>query len=284
MIRLVSWNIARRRKPVARLLEMDVDAALLQECHPDLLEEAAHEGPLRFSPHPPAGAEHYDRWPMIVGLSERVRIEWFQPTAPGVSVAEDQMSVSGIGVLEAARLVPADGASPFIAGSIYARWIKPHPSTKSKWWVGYQDASAHLAISDLSAFIGHKHPQTHRILAAGDFNTIYGAREDNSLALPARDQTVFDRMDALGLEFLGPRYPDGRRADPTPSGLPEDTRNVPTFRTPRESPATASNQLDYVFASRGFHREVRVRALNEVDEWGPSDHCRLLIEVGAPVS
>ena len=44
--------------------------------------------------------------------------------------------------------------------------------------------------------------------------------------------------------------------------------------------ATASNnQLDYVFASRGFHGSVKVRAMNGVEEWGASDHCRLLIVV-----
>lgn len=37
--------------------------------------------------------------------------------------------------------------------------------------------------------------------------------------------------------------------------------------------------FDYVFASRSMVGSVRVRALNEPDEWGPSDHCRLLIEV-----
>ena len=31
---------------------------------------------------------------------------------------------------------------------------------------------------------------------------------------------------------------------------------------------TAQSQLDYVFASRGFHEGVKVRALNSVDEWG----------------
>lgn len=47
------------------------------------------------------------------------------------------------------------------------------------------------------------------------------------------------------------------------------------------APATARiNQFDYVFASRGFHRSLKVRAMNGVDEWGPSDHCRLLIEIG----
>ena len=28
-------------------------------------------------------------------------------------------------------------------------------------------------------------------------------------------------------------------------------------------------------------RRVKARALNDVDEWGASDHCRLLIEVGS---
>ena len=86
-------------------------------------------------------------------------------------------------------------------------------------------------------------------------------------------------MDALGFEFLGPRYPAGRRAVPAPPGLPTDTLNVPTFHHSTESPATASLQLDYVFASRGFHERVGVRALNAAEEWGASDHCRLLIEI-----
>ena len=42
---------------------------------------------------------------------------------------------------------------------------------------------------------------------------------------------------------------------------------------------TAVNQLDYAFASRGFHEKVSVQAMNEIEEWGPSDHCRLMIEV-----
>jgi hypothetical protein len=34
-----------------------------------------------------------------------------------------------------------------------------------------------------------------------------------------------------------------------------------------------------VFASVGLAEHVRVRALNEPDHWGPSDHCRVEIEV-----
>ena len=86
-------------------------------------------------------------------------------------------------------------------------------------------------------------------------------------------------MDALGLEFTGPQHPGGRLADPPPQGVGEGTGNVPTYDTNCSSPTAAQNQLDYVFASRGFHRGVRARAMNEVEEWGPSDHCRILIEV-----
>ena len=281
VIRLVSWNIAKRRKAVDCLLQMSVDVALLQECHPDLLLAASEKGALEFNPHPPISAEHYDRWPMIVRLSDSIRVEWFRQTVPQYRVAQDEVSVSGIGVIEVARLAPADGTRPFVAASIYARWMKPHPSAGSKFHVGYQDRSAHAAITDLSAFIGHKNPATHRILAAGDFNTIRGATENNALAPPARDRTVFDRMDALGLQCLGPQHPNGRQANPRPSDLPADTENVPTFHAKQQCPGTAANQLDYVFASRGFHEGIQVRALNEVDEWGPSDHCRLLIELGS---
>ena len=108
----------------------------------------------------------------------------------------------------------------------------------------------------------------------GRFKDLY-----DRLALPARDRTVSDRMAALGMKFLGPRYPAGWLASPPPQELPPNTLNVPTYHTTRQSPATAQNQLDYAFALRGFHMGVTVRALNSVEEWGASDHCRLLIEV-----
>jgi hypothetical protein len=56
--------------------------------------------------------------------------------------------------------------------------------------------------------------------------------------------------------------------------------NVPTFHTNRQSIAEATRQLDFVFASRDIADQVRVRALNGVNEWGDSDHCRVAIEVG----
>ena len=220
-----------------------------------------------------------DRWAKVVKLSDRVEVEWFKQVGPISASAEDEIAVSGIGTIAAARVKPRDGSEPFIAVSMYAKWVRPHVSVPTTFKVGYSDASTHRILSDLSAFIGHTDPGTHRILAAGDLNMIYDAADDHPLALPARERNVFDRMDALGLEFLGPQYPNGRQATPTPKGLPPDTRNVPTFYAPVDNPSRAWHQLDYAIASRGFHESVTVCAMNSVEEWGASDHCRLLIEV-----
>ena len=284
---VVSWNIAARSEPWRELLDMDADVALLQEARPPPpdVRQRVDTGPDEhwdshgWNSHWYEGRYErlYDRWPMVVKLSDRVEVQWFRQVSPISETREDEIAVSGIGTIAAARVIPQD-APPFVVVSMYARWIRPHPSTGSKWRTGYPDGSAHRIISDLSAFIGSTDPSTHRILAAGDLNIVHGST-NTSYALPTRDRTITDRMDALGIEFLGPRHPAGRRASPTPRGLPADTLNVPTYHHTTESPATASLQLDYAFASRGFHESVEVRAMNSVEEWGASDHCRLLIEV-----
>ena len=301
-VTVVSWNIAKRHEPWRQLLQMDADVALLQEALPppdDLvrLRDAALP-PVEGTGLPDIGPQEawdshswnsdwwhgrtdalYDRWPMVVRLSDRVGIEWFKQVGPIGWAEQNEIAVSGIGTIAVARITPRDGSTePFIAISMYGRWEAPHPSKSRSSWI-YSDGSTHRIISDLSAFISSTDPSTHRILAAGDLNMIYGATDDNRLEIPARARTITDRLDALGMEFLGPRYPAGRRACPSPQGLPPDTGNVPTYYTTSQSPATAQNQLDYVFASRGFHESVKVHAMNGVDEWGASDHCRLLITV-----
>ena len=140
------------------------------------------------------------------------------------------------------------------------------------------DASAHRIVSDLSeAFIGSE--RGHRIIAAGDLNILHGYGEYGNPFWKARYRTVFDRMEDLGVPFVGPQYPHGRQANPWPAELPPDSKNVPTYHSKRQTPKTATRQLDFVFASRWLADSVSVRALNEIEEWGPSDHCRLEIEV-----
>ena len=229
----------------------------------------------------------YDRWPLVVKLSDRVQVEWFTPvpllrsrTKP---VGKTEIAVSDAATIAAALVTP-DGGVPFVAVSMYARWLGYHPTTMVRGKGNSQinsDASMHRIISDVSAFVRHHDPSKHRILLAGDMNTFYGAVREGGLAKPFREAVAFDRLDRLGLNFLGPQIQQGRRSERQPErGMPKDTQNVPTYCKPGESRDNARDQLDYVFASRGFHDSVTVRALNEIDEWGSSDHCRLLIEVG----
>ena len=287
-IKVISWNIGTRLAAWKQLLQMNADVALLQEVGNGLANEITdvktgsrghwdshvwnsrwYEG--RFP-------NLLNRWPMVVKLSDRVEVEWFKQVSPISLPDEDEIAVSGIGTIAAARIIPQD-TLPFIVVSMYARWKEPHPSVKSSWI--YSDGSAHSIISDMSAFIGSMDASTHRILAAGDLNICFGTVDEAANGFAVRERTVWDRMAALGLEFLGPQYPFGRKAEPTPSYLSPETRNVPTYHSVKGSPTTAENQLDYAFASRGFHEGVRVRALNDVECWGASAHCRLLIEVDA---
>ncbi len=263
ILRAVSWNIARRTSAYNALDDTGFDLALLQEA---VLPTDSWE------------REVCDRGADVKSLSTRATINKFSNVRPRRNIAAHEFMVSAAGTIASAQVSPEFG-EPFIAVSIYARWESPHATTPTSWRVGYSDAMAHRAIADLSAFIGNENPASHRILVAGDFNLIHGALDTNRNALPKREQSVFERLEALGFEFLGPQFPNGRQAVPIPLGLPPDTLNVPTFRATRQNPCTAQNQLDYVFASRGFHETISVRALNRPSEWGPSDHCRIAIDI-----
>ena len=276
MVRVVNWNINRQKEPWRELVRMAdegaADLALLQEAG-----SPPEDCRLEYDDGVFWDRGLYDRWPLVVKLSDRVAVEPFRQVAPISDLAEDEIGVSGIGTIAAARVIPRDRpGEAFVAVSMYARWLRLHPSTKGS--LAYSDASAHRILSDLSAFLGYPDPAKQRILAAGDLNMFYGA-VGRKLSMPERERTVWNRMQALGLEFLGPQAPHGRSAPASPDDVPPDTKNLPTYHDSKRRPETALNQLDYVFASRGFHRQVSARALNEVAEWGPSDHCRLLIEV-----
>ena len=294
MVRIVCWNINRSANACTALGNMgDVDIALLQEVGKTAagrIADTTGEGVT-------LDWNRSSRWPAVVGRSGRVKVETLTPVAPGCGDnTEDTIAVSDPRTLAAARVTPLRGgkpAEPFFVFSMYARWFEPHPlagrtpSGRGGRTIGiYSDGSAHRVISDLSAFIGHTNPSSHRLLVAGDLNTIYGATENNRLEEPARAQTIFDRMQALGLEFMGPQWPDADRpADPVPQGLSTDTKNVPTYVTASErlrmhdGNIVSGNQLDYVFASRGFHDSVQVHAMNDVAGFGSSDHCRIRIDV-----
>ena len=233
-ILIVSWNIAHRPEPWRSLLNMGADLALLQEAAepPPEIAQCIDVNP---GPWHTAGADANRPWRVAVArLSDHVRADWIE--SKSIEEADSgELAVSRLGTLAAATVTPPDGA-PFVLVSMYAPWSSPHTSTGSTWIVS--DASAHRVVSDLSAFIGGQ--QQHRILAAGDLNILRGYGEGGSTYWAARYQTVFTRMEALGLSFVGPQAPHGRQADSWPTELPQESKNVPTYHSTRQTPANGN--------------------------------------------
>ena len=214
------------------------------------------------------------RWcAAIARLSDRVEIRGLE-AQPLTELAEHELGVSLAGTIAACEITDLAGKT-ITAASVYAPWERPVPRTKSSWI--YSDASVHRLISDLSALIATE--RGHKLLVAGDLNSLYGYGEGGNEYWRDRYATIFTRMEAIGLSFVGPQHPHGRQADPWPDELPADSKNVPTYHTNRTSPATATRQLDFVFASKSLAPDVAVGARNAPEEWGPSDHCRIEIEV-----
>lgn len=273
MVKITSWNIARRDEAWRFLVETSGDIALLQEA---AVPPADVSGMVEVNPAPwrTAGAGLSRPWrTAVVKLSDRVGVQWLSPK-PIEEARPEELAVSRPGTLSAAIVTPPDG-EPFIVASVYSPWEQPADITESRWI--YADGSAHRVISDISALIGQQ--RGHKILVAGDLNILHGYGEGGSAYWAARYATVFDRMSALGFTFVGPQAPHGHRADPWPDELPRTSNNVPTYHTNRQTPVTATRQLDFVFASCGIAERVLVKAINDPDKWGLSDHCRLEIEI-----
>ena len=270
-VKIVSWNIAGMEAPWHCLTAMDADVALLQEAAAppqDVASQIGVDPAVWYT----AGWPGWQARTAIAKLSQRADVEWI--TAKPIGQADSrELGVSRLGTLTAVW-VKADGVEPFIAVSLYSFWERPHSSVGGGWIVS--DASAHRLISDLSVFIGSQ--DGHRIVAAGDLNILHGHGEHGNEYWAGRYGSVFERMDALGLSFVGPQAPNGRQTCPWPEELPCESRNVPTYR-PRKDIASATRQLDFVFASKGMAESVSVRAVNGLHEWGPSDHCRVEIVV-----
>jgi hypothetical protein len=272
VVRFVSWNIGGGTAGWPDVLAFDADVALLQEARipPAELRERVLP-PVEPNNWVTAGPE-VRRWrTAILPLHDAIEVEHL-PTAP-IGAAWGALGQSRAGSWTAAT-VRAEGGDPITLVSVYAAWERDVDGYGPVW----ADASAHRILSDLSPLLSRRN---HRLLIAGDLNLLYGYGEHGNVVSKRRYQTVFDRAEAFGLTYLGPQAPGGgRQPDPWPAELPPDSLTVPTYHTRAQGPAGATRQLDHVFASASIASSVSVRALNEIADWGPSDHCRILIEVG----
>jgi exonuclease III len=267
MLRIWSWNVNGQHL-WDRLATSKVDVALLQESP---VPVGPWEG--KVAPHPEAGWGTAG-WlkPLrtaVVAVSETTSLEPRPLTSPEERAA-GALLVSRRGTLAAADVV-IDGERITLV-SMYAAWEGGRPGPI------YADASAHRLLSDLSGILTDA--RSHRVIAAGDLNILHGYGDYGDSYWAARYATVFDRAEAMGLRFVGPQAPYGRQANPWPGELPEYSLNVPTYHTRQQGPMGATRQLDFVFASHALADRLSVRALNtDPDEWGPSDHCRVAIEL-----
>ena len=274
-LKIISWNIGHRSKLWLDVAGLDADVALLQEaCEPptDIKTRLAIDS----QPWMTGGSSTTKRgWrACVVGLRPELPIKHLAVRSLNEG-DRDHLAVSRSGSLAAAQIDGGLTGAPITIVSMYSVWESPYLVSEGNWI--FADASAHRLISDISGLVARQ--TGHRIIAAGDLNSLYGYGENGSPYWAARHKTIFDRFAAIGLVFVGPQSPNGRQAEPWPSELPTTSRNVPTYYTSHQAPATATRQLDFVFASADLASQVDVRALNTIDGWGSSDHCRLEITV-----
>lgn len=274
-LRIVSWNIGGRDEPWRQLAADDtIDVALLQEAKSppqDLRLEVfgAEDG------WATAGWEQRRFRTAIVRCSDRVRVSGEPIVRPIGLASPGELAVSRLGTLAVAKVFPGE-QRPWTVASAYAPWERP-VGLKDSGWI-YADASAHRLVSDLSALVATQ--RGHRILVAGDWNILHGYGENGSEYWAGRYRSVFERLEAIGLRFVGPQAPDGIPADPRPAELPPGSTDVPTFRPDEANPASGQRQLDFVFASADLAEQIeRVAAWNKPEEWGASDHCRVVIDL-----
>ena len=274
-IRLLCWNMGAggpgQRASWNDVHEQeDVDAALLQEA-PNPWHRA-DDVDIVPSPGSKWGIGSNRAQTAVARLSDRVAMSAVMMQPLGMN-GPLQLGISRPGTLTVAKLTILDTSEEILLASVYAQWEGPSSGGPGI----FSDASMHRILSDLSPLLSWRDLP---IIVAGDFNNVLGANDDSYGAKwTARSDGVFSRMGDLGLRLAGPQAPNGNLADPRPAVLPADTRNVPTFVTSR---GNRTSQLDYCFVSDDLVDRFSVVALNEIENWGPSDHCRVMIDIGPP--
>ena len=134
---------------------------------------------------------------------------------------------------------------------------------------GFADASMHRAISDLTNIF----TSGADVLVAGDINNFRGYTIDGKESSLRRSQAVFERLQMLGLDCIGPFSASGPLQG-CPCGDTEKCDHVRTYRHMNKD-SSRPFQLDFAFANAGLReRLVSCKALTdqEPELWNLSDH------------
>ena len=264
-MKIICWNMAHSRRSWDALVQMaDVDVALLQEasrvpdsiCH---LVDVDH----RLWPERHKAALGYPS--VVARLSSKVNVRFIATGPMGDHFSRD-FYTSEWGTLGAAIVTLIDEDESLIVVSMaaaYNAFTHESGSPSRRECIG----SVHRLISDLARLVGRQ----SRVVAAGDWAIHPGWSTHQTPIWNEREalhfQTAFDRMQALGFRHV------------IPKGRHSDRGDVVTFRSMVETPEQAWAQADYVFATENVADRLSVCALNSPNDWGPSDHCRIVIDV-----
>ena len=223
-VTVVSWNIAKKHAPWRELVRMGADVALLQEAVPppedvDTLDIGPREAWESHSWnsnwwHGRGWKALFDRWPMVVRLSDRVEVEWFKQVSPVWGGEADEIQVSGIGDDNGG----ARHAEGRLGRAVHCSFdvcavVGPLNPTATGDWI-YSDASAHRIISDLSAFIGY-YNSPFRTSHTGGRGLEYVVQQYRSIRSSGADRTGPVPCSRRWITW-GPNTPPVADADPIP--------------------------------------------------------------------
>ncbi len=142
MVKILSWNIARRDECWEEVFNSDYDIALLQEASEPIVE-IPNNIVINPGEWKTAGYSKRNWRTAIVKLSDKVEVEWINTSSIDKS-KRDNLSVSRMGTLSVAKITPKDGGETLIIASCYAVWEKPTSDAKSDEI--YSDASAWVIL------------------------------------------------------------------------------------------------------------------------------------------
>lgn len=167
-------------------------------------------------------------------------------------------------------VLDAENQIAFTAISLYGIWDQDERFL-------FAEGTLHRALSDLTVLFQDRNRT--RIVLTGDFN-IYRQWANSSIGgnWSPRYDTVFSRLEAYGLRFVGPTS-----AEPLPNcpcGGGAQCQHVRTFAYQRKA-TNRPYQLDYVFATDSV-QVLDCGVISDETDWTFSDHLPVRATIRVP--
>ncbi len=165
--------------------------------------------------------EHDNRGARICRLSNQVDVVGFRNIPQGRGPGPDEIAVSAVGTIAAARIIPENGL-PFTAILLYARWEKPHPATPTTWrgapssWGSVSCGGVALEFHRLDCGVS--------ALLAATFARRYRRLTPGFLVLPGTGPRFTLSLKVVPAQE--PRNPDNCFSIPASTRKPEITRDA----------------------------------------------------------